>query len=276
MLLRDIQRSAEEQQAAAEDARARRRAVSGGLGRPFRLPCFLVGRQGAAAANGRAQEGGRRWRLHVQGGAPASLKVCLRHADHLCLPACLHHAARRGGAGGGAARGHGGRAGGRRADAANHHDDSQVASWPCLLGMTCPGLLLRWLGGRCAGQLPCSICRRLAHLAPPCSLPRRPADPEPLKRLKMEMRVALHEEDYAAAARIRCVQLLCGVARKGGLAAGCGRGARLVCLWREAAGLPAQGPLVPAALVAHAGRAHVAHGTPPSLRPGLPAETTPG
>lgn len=31
----------------------------------------------------------------------------------------------------------------------------------------------------------------------------RDADPEPLKRLKMEMRVALHEEDYAAAARIR-------------------------------------------------------------------------
>lgn len=31
----------------------------------------------------------------------------------------------------------------------------------------------------------------------------RPADPEPLKRLKMEMRVALKDEDYAAAARIR-------------------------------------------------------------------------
>ncbi|GAB4822430.1 hypothetical protein N2152v2_009476 [Parachlorella kessleri] len=31
----------------------------------------------------------------------------------------------------------------------------------------------------------------------------RPTDPEPLKRLKMEMRVALKEEDYGAAARIR-------------------------------------------------------------------------
>jgi bifunctional DNase/RNase len=31
----------------------------------------------------------------------------------------------------------------------------------------------------------------------------RPLDPEPLKRLKMELRVALAEEDYAAAARIR-------------------------------------------------------------------------
>ena len=31
----------------------------------------------------------------------------------------------------------------------------------------------------------------------------RPLDPEPLKLLKMEMRVALKDEDYAAAARIR-------------------------------------------------------------------------
>ena len=37
----------------------------------------------------------------------------------------------------------------------------------------------------------------------PCPAPCRPTDPEPLKRLKMEMRVALKEEDYGAAARIR-------------------------------------------------------------------------
>lgn len=58
---------------------------------------------------------------------------------------------------------------------------------------------------RLAGQMDADMAGASAGEVSPQAIMTtpRPADPEPLKRLKMEMRVALKDEDYAAAARIR-------------------------------------------------------------------------
>lgn len=166
-------------------------------------------------------------RLHTSGRprVTAHLACCSR------LLLCTPLTAGDGAPGRADGRRHGGRLCGRGVSA-GHHDDAQASTGACkrmTFCMTCACVFCRrrlqaqvmqkvmhkvmpagWPAVAAMARRPCIEGRRrhwrlpVPHAMRAAALKLcRPADPEPLKRLKMEMRVALKDEDYAAAARIR-------------------------------------------------------------------------